>query len=60
MIKSFFKLGSVLATLLILLTLGNLPAHAQAVYGSIYGTVLDNTGAVVVNASIVVKSVQKE
>jgi hypothetical protein len=34
-------------------------AHAQAVYGSIYGTVTDNTGAVVPNATITVTDVSK-
>ncbi len=36
------------------------PANAQTVYGSIYGTVLDATGAVVPNATVLVKSQQKE
>ena len=36
------------------------PMSAQTVYGSIYGTVLDKSGAVVTNATIVVKSQQKE
>jgi outer membrane receptor protein involved in Fe transport len=31
-----------------------LSSHAQAVYGSIYGTVTDNTGAIVPNATITV------
>jgi outer membrane receptor protein involved in Fe transport len=31
-----------------------LSSHAQAVYGSIYGTVTDNTGAVVPNATVTV------
>jgi outer membrane receptor protein involved in Fe transport len=35
------------------------PMSAQTVYGSIYGTVLDATGAVVPNAAVVVKSQQK-
>ncbi len=35
------------------------PMSAQTVYGSIYGTVLDATGAVVPNATVVVKSEQK-
>jgi len=34
-------------------------AHAQAVYGSIYGTVTDNTGAVVPNATITVADTAK-
>ena len=28
--------------------------HAQAVYGSIFGTITDNTGAVVPNATVTV------
>lgn len=36
------------------------PAAAQSVYGSIYGTVLDNSGAVVPNATVQVKSQQKD
>ncbi len=34
-------------------------ASAQVVYGSVYGTVLDNSGAVVPDATVVVKSEQK-
>ncbi len=33
--------------------------HAQAVYGSIFGTVTDSTGAVVPNATVVVTDVAK-
>ena len=33
--------------------------HAQAVYGSIYGTVTDNTGAVVPNVDVIVTDVAK-
>src|SRR5258705_13024645 len=33
--------------------------HAQAVYGSLFGTVLDNTGAVVPNAKVTVTDVAK-
>jgi outer membrane receptor protein involved in Fe transport len=36
------------------------PLGAQTVYGSIYGTVLDTSGAVVPNAAILVKSQQKD
>src|SRR5579885_3596921 len=36
-----------------------LSSHAQAVYGSIYGTVTDNTGAVVPNATVTVTDVAK-
>lgn len=38
---------------------GNLPACAQAVYGSVFGTVTDKSGAVVPNASITVTDVSK-
>jgi hypothetical protein len=34
-------------------------AHAQAVYGSIYGAVTDNTGAVVPSATITVADTAK-
>src|SRR6266851_6094466 len=33
--------------------------HAQAIYGSLFGTVLDNTGAVVPNAKVTVTDVAK-
>jgi len=36
------------------------PLGAQTVYGSIYGTVLDRSGAVIANASVEIKSQQKE
>ena len=36
------------------------PMGAQSVYGSIYGTVLDTSGAVVPNAAVVVKNQQKD
>ncbi len=36
-----------------------LPAHAQAVYGSVFGTVTDNTGSVVSNATVTVTDVPK-
>jgi hypothetical protein len=35
------------------------PAHAQAVYGTIFGTVTDKTGAVVPNAAITVTDITK-
>lgn len=38
---------------------GGYRLDAQAVYGSIYGTVSDNTGAVIPNAKITVKDVNK-
>ena len=38
---------------------GSLPARAQAVYGSIYGTATDKTGAVIPNAKVTVTDVSK-
>lgn len=35
------------------------PAKAQTVYGSLYGIVLDNSGAAIANATVVVNSQQK-
>src|ERR1700751_3658644 len=35
------------------------PARAQAVYGSIFGTITDQSGAAVVGAKLTVTSVQK-
>src|SRR5258708_37826698 len=35
------------------------PAHAQAVYGSIFGTITDQSGAAVVGAKLTATSVQK-
>ena len=46
-------------TFLLCLFLGALPARAQAVYGSVFGTITDNTGAVVPNATITVTDVSK-
>jgi len=42
-------LGAVLFALIIPVT-----THAQAVYGSLYGTVTDNTGAAIPNATVTV------
>ena len=42
--------GMLLVTMLMVARLG----HAQAIYGSLFGTVLDNTGAVVPNAKVTV------
>ncbi len=47
-------LGAVLFALIIPLT-----AHAQAVYGSLYGTVTDNTGAAIPNATVTVTDTAK-
>jgi hypothetical protein len=37
----------------------SVPAHAQSVYGSIFGTVTDTSGAAIPNATITVKDVAK-
>jgi hypothetical protein len=47
------------AILLIGVFSGSSPANAQAVYGSIYGTATDKTGAVIPNATITVTDVSK-
>src|SRR5271168_5464329 len=55
-----FSRSSLLVLLAILCALvGSLPAGAQAVYGSIFGTVTDNTGAVIPNATITVTDISK-
>lgn len=43
----------------IMMLLKPTPLHPQTVYGSIYGTALDSSGAVVVNAAVLVTSQQK-
>lgn len=53
---SFCRLGVILA---IIALLQPSLARSQGVYGSIYGTALDSSGAVVANADIVVTSEQK-
>lgn len=45
--------------LLLLASAAGMPLHAQAVYGSVYGTVTDHSGAVVANATITVTDVAK-
>ncbi len=50
----------VLVALLLWSFAGALPASAQAVYGSIFGTVTDNTGAVVPGAKVTVTDVSKD
>ena len=47
-----------LSLILGLVCLPNL-SHAQAIYGSIFGTVTDNTGAVVPNATVTVTDESK-
>src|ERR1700730_6789021 len=48
-------LGLLLTTLLLVVRFG----QAQAIYGSLFGTVLDNTGAVVPNAKVTITDVSK-
>ncbi len=48
-----------LALLAIVCLLINAPAHAQSVYGSVFGTVTDKTGAVVPGATVTVTDVAK-
>src|SRR6187402_3219779 len=56
--RSFF--GPMMAILFFASFLVLLPqASAQAVYGSIFGTVTDNTGAVVPNAAVTVTDIAK-
>ena len=52
--RNFFYL-----TLIIWLSFLTPSAIAQAVYGSVFGTITDNTGAVVPNATITVTDVSK-
>ena len=49
-VKRQLCFGMFLAMMLLVARLG----HAQAIYGSLFGTVLDNTGAVVPNAKVTV------
>ena len=49
-VKRQLCFGMLLAMMLLVARLG----HAQAIYGSLFGTVLDNTGAVVPNAKVTV------
>jgi Carboxypeptidase regulatory-like domain len=50
---------AVLTVALAFLPYGGYRLNAQAVYGSIYGSVTDNTGAVIPNAKVTVKNVNK-
>lgn len=46
--------------LFLMVELLNIPAdYGQAVYGSLYGTITDNTGAIIPNAHITVMDVSK-
>ena len=49
----------VFRALLAVLLLGGRFGQAQAIYGSLFGTVLDNTGAVVPNAKVTVTDVSQ-
>src|ERR1700734_1969370 len=53
------KILIALAILLMGILSGSVPVNAQAVYGSIYGTATDKTGASVPNATITVTDVSK-
>ena len=58
--KSFLLTLAVSGLAVLFWTLVSLsPANAQAVYGSIFGTITDNTGAVVPNATITVTDISK-
>src|SRR6266446_1345749 len=57
-IKVFVLLGT-LAVFVVLGTMGAPQASAQAVYGSIFGTVTDPSGAAVAGAKVTVTSVRK-
>ncbi|HXB56147.1 MAG TPA: TonB-dependent receptor [Vicinamibacteria bacterium] len=52
--------GGALAGLVLALTFTPRPAMAQAVYGSIAGTVIDSTGAAVPGAAVTVTSVERK
>src|SRR5215471_17655191 len=55
-----FSRASLLVLLVFVCLVGrSLPVYGQAVYGSIFGTVIDNTGAVVPNATITVTDISK-
>jgi hypothetical protein len=45
--------------LVVTMIIGNVPTGAQAVYGSIFGTATDSTGAAIPNATITVTDVSK-
>jgi hypothetical protein len=55
------QIGAVpmLCALLFWLIAGNLPASGQAVYGAVFGTVTDQSGAVVPNVTITVTDISK-
>ena len=53
-------LGTVILGFIAICALVPIPVRAQAVYGSIFGTVTDQTGAAVVGAKVSASSVQKK
>src|ERR1700733_1981414 len=55
----FIKLPICFGIFLAAMLVGGRFTHAQAIYGSLFGTVLDNTGAVVPNAKVTVTDVGK-
>ena len=57
---NFKTASSLLLGLLLMLTLSVSSARAQAVYGSVSGTVTDPTGAVVPNATVIITSVERQ
>src|ERR1700694_2152162 len=57
-IKAFVLLGT-LAAFVVLGTMGTPLASAQAVYGSIFGTITDPSGAAVAGAKVTVTSATK-
>jgi hypothetical protein len=57
--KRYLRTALVLALVACASFLVSVPAHAQSVYGSIFGTVTDSTGAAVPDATITVKDEAK-
>src|ERR1700758_1890847 len=57
--KSYVRTALVLALSACACLLISVPASAQSVYGSIFGTVTDPSGAAIANATITVKDVSK-
>ena len=58
--QPFRKVLNCLGLFLTVLFFSSIPAaQAQAVYGSVFGTIRDNTGAVIPNANITVSDVAK-
>src|SRR6202041_4007550 len=57
--NKIFRTSLVLASFACTTLLVSLPAQAQSVYGSIFGTVTDKTGAAVAGATVTVKDESK-